>query len=241
MKKIHGDTKEQDSRAMHVDGDSFRVCRRKSRCRIGLERDRGKHSGRERPEPIRPSTIRSDRTTRCIRIGERHHRRVSSLSRNDRSTARSIPRRSSNPGCVSRAQHLFSSQRARHSTRTSRARWRSIPDGQAKTDGIATGEAAALAMIALRANDGSSPPQFKTPGPPVPGEWQATPSCPIVNGVAVGIAFQWQNVTPFGIPSASGVSPRSATSAHEPPIRESLQRGDDGRKHRQYRATTRSR
>ncbi|MFZ0861689.1 MAG: vanadium-dependent haloperoxidase [Candidatus Sulfotelmatobacter sp.] len=79
----------------------------------------------------------------------------------------------------------------------------SIPDGQAKTDGIATGEAAALAMIALRANDGSSPPQFKTPGPPVPGEWQATPSCPIVNGIAVGIAFQWQNITPFGIPSAS--------------------------------------
>src|SRR5580698_9107403 len=77
----------------------------------------------------------------------------------------------------------------------------SIPDGQAKTDGIATGEAAALAMIALRANDGSSPAQFKIPGPPVPGEWQATPSCPIVNGIAVGIAFQWQNVTPFGIPS----------------------------------------
>jgi hypothetical protein len=76
----------------------------------------------------------------------------------------------------------------------------SIPDGQAKDDGIATGEAAALAMIALRANDGSSPPQFKTPGPPVPGEWQATPSCPIVNGVAVGVAFEWQNVTPFGIP-----------------------------------------
>jgi hypothetical protein len=77
----------------------------------------------------------------------------------------------------------------------------SIPDGQAKTDGIATGEAAALAMIALRANDGSSPAQFKIPGPPVPGEWQATPSCPIVNGVAVGIAYQWQNITPFGIPS----------------------------------------
>jgi PAP2 superfamily len=75
----------------------------------------------------------------------------------------------------------------------------SIPDSQAKTDGIATGEAAASAMIALRANDGSSPAQFKIPGPPVPGEWLATPSCPIVNGVAVGIAFQWQNITPFGI------------------------------------------
>jgi hypothetical protein len=79
----------------------------------------------------------------------------------------------------------------------------SIPDGSAKTDGIATGDAAAAAMIALRANDGSSPPQFYTPGPPVPGAWQATPSCPVVNGVAVGIGFQWQNVTPFGIQSTS--------------------------------------
>ena len=79
----------------------------------------------------------------------------------------------------------------------------SIPDGSAKTDGIATGDAAAAAMIALRANDGSLPPQFYIPGPPVPGAWQATPSCPVVNGVAVGIAFQWQYVTPFGISSAS--------------------------------------
>jgi membrane-associated phospholipid phosphatase len=78
----------------------------------------------------------------------------------------------------------------------------SIPDSQSKIDGIATGDAAANALIALRANDGSSPPQFKTPGPPVPGEWQATVSCPIVNGVASGIALQWQNVTPFGIRNA---------------------------------------
>ena len=93
----------------------------------------------------------------------------------------------------------------------------SIPDGQAKTDGIATGEAGALAMMALRANDGSSPPQFKIPGPPVPGEWQATPSCPIVNGIAVGIAFQWQNVTPFGIPSAREflLDPPPALRSHE--------------------------
>ena len=78
----------------------------------------------------------------------------------------------------------------------------SIPDGQAKTDGIYTGDAAAAVMTALRASDGSSPPQFKIPGPPVRGEWQATASCPIMNGVAVGVGFQWQNVTPFGIPSA---------------------------------------
>jgi hypothetical protein len=93
----------------------------------------------------------------------------------------------------------------------------SIPDSQAKTDGIATGEAAALAMIALRANDGSSPSQFKIPGPRVPGEWQATPSCPIVNGVAVGIAFQWQNITPFGISSVREylLSPPPVLTSHE--------------------------
>ena len=78
-----------------------------------------------------------------------------------------------------------------------------IPDGQGKINGIAAGDAAAAAIIALRANDGSSPAQFYTPGPPAPGAWQATPSCPVKNGVAVGIAFQWQNVTPFGIRSAS--------------------------------------
>jgi PAP2 superfamily len=86
-----------------------------------------------------------------------------------------------------------------------------IPDGQSKTDGVATGEAAAVAMIALRANDGSAPLTFKTPGPLVPGEWQKTPSCPADGGQF----FNWQNVTPFGIPSAADFTleaPPSLTS-----------------------------
>lgn len=93
----------------------------------------------------------------------------------------------------------------------------SIADGSAKADGIATGDAAAAAMIALRSNDGSSPPQFYPPGPPVPAAWQATPSCPVVNGVAVGIAFQWQHVTPFGISSASDflLDPPPALTSNE--------------------------
>ena len=92
-----------------------------------------------------------------------------------------------------------------------------IPDGPAKTDGIATGDAAASAMMLLRANDGSSPALFDTPGPPVPGDWQATVSCPIVNGVAVGIGFQWQKVTPFGISSASDflLDPPPALTSNE--------------------------
>jgi hypothetical protein len=75
----------------------------------------------------------------------------------------------------------------------------SIPDGDAKDKGKATGDAAAAAMITLRANDGSAPAQFKAPGPAVPGEWQVTPSCP----PAGGVFFQWQYMTPFGIERAS--------------------------------------
>ncbi|PYR55330.1 MAG: PA-phosphatase [Acidobacteria bacterium] len=75
-----------------------------------------------------------------------------------------------------------------------------IPDGSAKSGGIATGQAAAAQMIALRLGDGSSPPQFYVPASTDPGVWQLTPSCP----AAGGVGFQWQNMTPFGVPSAPG-------------------------------------
>jgi hypothetical protein len=78
-----------------------------------------------------------------------------------------------------------------------------ILDGSAKTDGVATGESAAAAMIALRENDGSAPPAFKLPGAPVPGEWQLTPSCP----AAGGVLFHWKDVKPFGIASAADFLP----------------------------------
>ncbi|HEY7307656.1 MAG TPA: vanadium-dependent haloperoxidase [Bryobacteraceae bacterium] len=74
-----------------------------------------------------------------------------------------------------------------------------IPDGPAKTAGIATGQAAAAAMIAARANDGSSPLEFFLPTSSNPGVWQLTPSCT----AAGGLFFNWQNVTPFGVRSAS--------------------------------------
>lgn len=93
-----------------------------------------------------------------------------------------------------------------------------IPNGQARTDGIAAGDAAAADMIQLRASDGSAPAQFKVPGPAVPGDWQATASCPLVNGVAQGIAFNWQFVVPFGIEKASdyllGPPPALASEAY---------------------------
>jgi hypothetical protein len=88
-----------------------------------------------------------------------------------------------------------------------------IPDGAAKSGGIATGQAAAAQMIALRLGDGSSPPQFSLPASIDPGVWQLTPGCP----AAGGIAFQWQNMTPFGVPSAPGSQDWIAQFAPGPP------------------------
>jgi hypothetical protein len=72
-----------------------------------------------------------------------------------------------------------------------------IPDGQAKTDGIAVGIDAAAAMVANRANDGSAPPLTHIPDNTDPYEWQLTPGC------AAGVFRHWPNVTPFGIESSS--------------------------------------
>lgn len=69
-----------------------------------------------------------------------------------------------------------------------------IPDGPSKADGITVGLAAANAMIAARANDGSSPPQTFLPSSSDPGVWQRTPPA-----FGPGLFLQWQNVTPFGI------------------------------------------
>ena len=78
-----------------------------------------------------------------------------------------------------------------------------IPDGQAKTDGIAAGEAAALAMFTNRLGDGSAPPVFHFPDNSDPYEWQATAGCPVINGVPAGGFKGWATMRPFGIESPS--------------------------------------
>lgn len=88
-----------------------------------------------------------------------------------------------------------------------------IPDGQGKTDGMAVGAAAAAQMVALRANDGSAPPAFYLPTSTDPGVWQPTPSCP----AAGGVNFQWQFMTPFGVPSTPGSQAWMAPFVPPPP------------------------
>jgi len=72
-----------------------------------------------------------------------------------------------------------------------------IPNGSAKTNGIAVGAAAANAMIALRAADGSSPLTTRIPTSTNAGDYQLTTGC------AAAMFYNWQNVTPFGIADIS--------------------------------------
>jgi len=72
-----------------------------------------------------------------------------------------------------------------------------IPNGSAKTNGVAVGAAAANAMIALRAADGSSPLTTIIPTSTNAGDYQLTTGC------AAAIFYNWQNVTPFGIADIS--------------------------------------
>jgi hypothetical protein len=88
-----------------------------------------------------------------------------------------------------------------------------IPDGVAKTNGILVGEAAADAMIALRATDGSSPASFFVPSSTDAGHWLMTVGCP----PAGGQFYQWKDVTPFGIEGPSAFllpAPPALTSNH---------------------------
>lgn len=74
-----------------------------------------------------------------------------------------------------------------------------IPDGLAKDAGIAFGQEAAVAMLALRANDGAATAQSVpyTPGMN-PGDWQPAPP-----SFAVASQPGWGLVTPFGLQSGS--------------------------------------
>ncbi|MGH9754973.1 MAG: vanadium-dependent haloperoxidase [Blastocatellia bacterium] len=72
-----------------------------------------------------------------------------------------------------------------------------IPDGQAKTDGVTTGRAAAAAIIARRATDGSDIVTPYTPGARL-GVWRPTPP---VFARAVGVGFG--KVTPFTMTSGA--------------------------------------
>jgi PAP2 superfamily len=76
-----------------------------------------------------------------------------------------------------------------------------IPAGQAKDDGVATGEHVAAKLIALRAGDGfRAPVTYTPPSPPVPGVWIPTAPTPPL-GPYLGL------MQPFSLHSADRFRP----------------------------------
>ncbi len=84
----------------------------------------------------------------------------------------------------------------------------SIPEGQAKTDGVTVGEQVAAQLIALRADDGfRAPVTYTPPNPPIPGVWLPTAITPPI-GPYLGL------MDPFSLDSADQFRP-----AGPPPLR----------------------
>ncbi len=76
-----------------------------------------------------------------------------------------------------------------------------IADGDAKTRGVLIGQAAAAAIIALRANDGSTTLTPYTPGNE-PGDWRPTPP-----GFLPALLPGWGHVSPFTLREGSQFRP----------------------------------
>lgn len=76
-----------------------------------------------------------------------------------------------------------------------------IPDGTAKTDGLAVGRQAAAAVVATRTGDGADTPLVVADHPQgtAPGEWRFTP------GTGFAFAPGWGDVRPFVLPGVDAV------------------------------------
>ena len=79
-----------------------------------------------------------------------------------------------------------------------------VPDGQAKTDGIAVGRFVAEQTLIARATDGANAVVNYTPGT-APGDWRPTPPA-----FAPAQTPQWPDVTPFALQERLAVSAAAA-------------------------------
>ena len=110
-----------------------------------------------------------------------------------------------------------------------------IPDGQAKTDGIATGEEVAALLIAERADDGfRAPVTYTPPNPPIPGVWLPTAPTPPI-GPYLGL------MRPFSLDSADQFRPSGPPALAQQEVGARLQRGQGDRLEHEHDADARSR
>src|SRR6185503_21253325 len=114
---------------------------------------------------------------------------------------RAAPRGTSYAAAVSQAAHdtltaVFPSQAASFATRLAEEMAR-IPNGRAKTDGLNLGRAAAAAILALRADDGSQHAESRVGieyiTSNLPGRWRQDP----ISQIPIALGAHWGAVAPF--------------------------------------------
>jgi uncharacterized protein (TIGR03118 family) len=86
----------------------------------------------------------------------------------------------------------------------------SVPDGPAKTDGLAVGRVVAEQTLISRVTDGANAVVNYTPGT-APGDWRPTPT-----GFAPAQTPQWPAVTPFALDSGSQFRPPPPPALNSP-------------------------
>lgn len=86
----------------------------------------------------------------------------------------------------------------------------SIPDSDAKEDGIAWGESVAAAVLLDRSTDGSTATVVYTPGT-LPGQWRPTPGA-----FAPALLPHWGSVETFGVPSLHRFLPSAPPKLNTP-------------------------
>ena len=101
-----------------------------------------------------------------------------------------------------------------------------IPDGAAKTQGLALGHDAAAAILSLRADDGSDTPLIVEDSPQgtEPGEYRFTPGTPFQ------FAPGWADVTPFVLRTSSQFRAIEAVQGDQQEVRHRLRRGQATRR-----------
>ena len=152
----------------------------------------------ERSGAVHSGAFRRDYATGGVRGGERYYPGIQAVPGHDHSAGGRIGRCGGDCRGAQRPEELLSCQ-CRGTGRLAGGSLAAIPDGTAKTAGIAVGEAAAAAVMAARSNDGATPALFYLPTSSAAGEWQTTAGCT----AAGGTFYHWRNLTPFGIRSAA--------------------------------------
>ena len=169
------------------------------RHRLGCGRNAGvQRGGPDAGRGTRDLRVRGDRR---LRLGDGDRGRLPAVRHRRRCTRGRIGRSGGRGSGASHPRPLPAGPGGEIIDPAYTASLSTIADGQAKTDGVATGEQVADLLIAERADDGfRAAVTYTPPNPPIPGVWLPTAATPPI-GTYLGL------MRPFSLESADQFRP----------------------------------